>query len=95
MTSISSVAIHPVSSPAQPRQASQVLQGPPAAESAAQEAEETPAVTRQEAAKGDRAAQRKLAREQARATSAETAKDPTATSQGTKGKTGRSVSVVA
>ena len=34
------------------------------AESAAQEALETPAVTRQEALKGDQVAQRKLAREQ-------------------------------
>jgi hypothetical protein len=37
---------------------------PSAAESAVQEALETPAVTRQEALKGDRVAQRKLAREQ-------------------------------
>ena len=35
-----------------------------ATESATQEALETPAVTRQEALKGDRVAQRKLAREQ-------------------------------
>ena len=47
------------------RQTSESVQNRPGSESPAQEAQETPAVTRQEALHGDRVAQRKLARQQA------------------------------
>jgi hypothetical protein len=47
------------------RHSARLVQNQEAGEGAAQEAQETPAVTRQEALKGDRVAQRKLARQEA------------------------------
>lgn len=66
-----------VSTPVQPQQTSRSLQPQPATESPAHEAEETPAVTAQEAAKGDTVAQRKLAAEEAaQAASGESGQSP-------------------
>jgi hypothetical protein len=66
--------------------------GTSAVASATQEAQETPAVTRQEATKGDRVAQRKLAKEQAAATAAS---QPNEAASSPARNTGRRVRVVA
>ena len=95
MTITASVTGHSSSAVAQERRVS-IRQSRSSAESAAQEAEETPAVTRQEAGKGDRVAQRKLAKEEAaKSTSANAVSEPIDASQSSIGNTGRLLSVVA
>lgn len=65
MTSSASTVGTAASTTIRQLQSSPAVSNRPAVESAAQEATETPAVTRKEAQHGDRVAQRKLAKEEA------------------------------